>query len=264
MGNALFKFGAVIGIAVALLGCWLINLDDGDSRRRMIEIAVAGLGVLGAIVGIVAGYEQSKASDRALSETREQLAAASGRIEGERSARLELERALAPRCIEQGESPKALLPFTGMNVVLLATPDAEPTATAAAIEFLLRAAGWSVTRGIAQPGALMGTGLLIETKIKGLAQAGDRSRDAADELLSQLEMRSNVSGTHLDWVTDETIPSNTLKITVGPVPQKFFQDKALDQLIERMEPEAREAMKEMRQRFKDADAKREGLRQKGQ
>jgi hypothetical protein len=214
-----------IGLSLALLGLCVVFIGDDNPYKRRAEIAMAVLAVLGVAMNAWRtwlGDRKSKDSEQSLAEMR-------GRIEGERSARLELELALAPRSIEQGESAKALLPFKGMNAILASTPDAEPTATAAYLHFLLCGGGWKVQQEIAQPGSLMGTGLLVETKVPGLMVEGDRSAEAAEELLEQLKTRSGVSGEHLSWLTDEKFPPNTMKITVGPVPPKYFQAKQYEE-----------------------------------
>jgi soluble cytochrome b562 len=142
-------------------------------------------------------------------------------LEGERSARMELIRAVAPRSIEQLPTGKSLADFKGMQVLLAPIDDYEAVECAGQLQFLFEAVGrWKVVRR-APEDARFDDGIVVLTNVGALPKS-DRSIAAAEELVKILQTQKIDASRRPH--PRQNLPENTLVVLVGRKPKTFFND----------------------------------------
>ena len=160
-------------------------------------------------------------------KTKSEIAKANERTEAEQLERMRLETELAPRTIEQRQSAKELLQFQGINVIVESLAESEPWRTAGQLAWLLSNANWNILPGMKRflDPAKFRDGVIIETNGEDRAQGEDRSLAAARALIEVLG--KNKIQTDLRSSRDR-LPSNTLKILVGPKPIDYSDHDSKD------------------------------------
>jgi hypothetical protein len=89
--------------------------------------------------------EKISAAEAAGAKANEEAAKANKATEEIRRENLELEKAVAPRMLEQGQPARALKPFGPIDVKIIAVPDFETRRFSSYLVFMLKGlAGWSV------------------------------------------------------------------------------------------------------------------------
>lgn len=145
--------------------------------------------------------------------------AAQSALEKERTARLEMEKSLAPRSIPfvmiNGISNiESLSPFAGMQYQIRHLPDAEPSRAAHSLDALLNISRWKATNKVVSPEFTMGLwdGVTICWVFPGDWDKDRPFREASDALIKFLEA-NGWSAKRGPW-SDPAMPG-TLQITIG-------------------------------------------------
>jgi hypothetical protein len=185
-------------------------------------------------------------------------------LEAERTKRLEMEKSLAPRSIEQCHAAEALKQFAGLNIMIASIGDEEARNTAGQISFLAQMAGWKPVPDNPPPSDMIfppRDGITITWSQTRDEDESDRTHDAADELKDQLgksDVESSISS------ADE-LPANTIRVFVGLRPLTYFrnrdkspEERARDEETERQSEELRARDRERR---KDDKQERERARE---
>jgi len=141
-------------------------------------------------------------------------------LEKEKANRLELEKAISPRVIEQYKFSQALKGFTGVTAIITSIPDFEAKRMAGQLATVLNMANWKYELAPFDANEIYPDGVAIERNV-GAKPTDDRSSQAADLLLAQL--RSNNIETRT--IAAIKLPPNTIIIRIGCKPATFFYEK---------------------------------------
>lgn len=231
------------------------------------------LAVLFAGVALVSGFIVNKRSsmkiaglDNSTAHLQKSNLEAQSELEKEKKKRLEMEKSLAPRSIEQGRAAQALKEFAGLDVMLSSINDDEAQNTAGRIRFLLQMAEWNLVAD--KPPAEdrpfpPSDGITITYPFQ--ADKLDRSQDAAEELKDQLaksDVESNVSSAM-------GLPPNTIRIVVGARPMTYFKERwrtpeemARDEERKKQDEKFRKESRERRKQDREDALKHEALIEK--
>lgn len=178
--------------------------------------------------------EAARANEQAHRLEQENIKLAT-RLEEERNSRLEMENAIAPRIMEQSKSSQNLKPFAVMQAIIETVNDFEARRTAGQIAMTLQMANWKIVGPVVvQDDFGFFEGVDIETNAGALPRE-DRSSEAAESLIAQLEANKIESSRH----PAINLPINALRIKVGLKPITYFYPK-----------EVKERLKEVKERLK--------------
>jgi hypothetical protein len=156
----------------------------------------------------------------------EKIAELTNQTEQLRKARLELERAVSPRILEQGLTAQSLRRFSDTLFLVLSPADFEPRRTAGQIRFMLRHANW---KPFTDPVQALGSPFRDGVEV-GLWRTmfDERARAAANALVSILnengiEAKTTGSLTGLVDKNDPGLPGKpsapaVIVVRVGPKP----------------------------------------------
>lgn len=175
--------------------------------------------------------EAAKANERAETAITEQVELKrknlelQSRIEKERSGRLEMESAIAPRIMEQRQTAKELEGIKGISVIVESLAESEPWRTAGQIAWTLNSAKWNILPGMQRFLDATGffDGVAIESNVGPKAQE-DHSSEAADALVEVLT-KNNIQANRRPAIN---LPLNTIRIRVGLKPAGYFQRNRKD------------------------------------
>lgn len=162
----------------------------------------------------------AKANENA-EELRKQNLELESRLEKERTGRIEMEAAIAPRVMEQRQSAKEIEQFQGISVIIESLAESEPWRTAGQIAYILDKAKWNVLPGMKRflDATMFFDGVTIETNV-GARPREDRSSKAADALVAVL-IKNNIQSHRMPSI--DVLPLNTIKIRVGLKPAGYFE-----------------------------------------
>jgi hypothetical protein len=144
-------------------------------------------------------------------------------LEKERTKRLELEQAVAPRIMEQQHSSTALKQLKNVSAIISSINDIESKRTAGQINATLQMAGWRTKIVPYDPKEIYQDGVVVERNV-GRLPKDDNSGKAADELVNQLK-KSKIESHRMPA---RKLPKNTIFVKVGFKPYVYFSDKMVE------------------------------------
>lgn len=174
-------------------------------------------------------------------------AQANERSEELRTKNLELEKAIAPRSLEQGRSSAALRAFAGTDVYIASVPEFEARRFSGYLRLMFEMAGWHIHELPLSEDLSDGVEIEYSAGIKIDPRApantifnfNEKGKAAAEELMAQLE--ANNVEVHPRWIPfrmlaqfrDATIPAEALIVRVGLKPTTYFTNQAVEELKSR-------------------------------
>jgi hypothetical protein len=150
-------------------------------------------------------------------------------LEQEKISRLEMEQAIAPRIMEQGESSRKLKAFSGIQVIIECVNDFEARRTAGQIACTLEMANWKLIKPypkVVPNDADFFDGVDIERNVGALPKE-DRSSEATNLLIEQLDDNKIQAMYH---PASPNLPINTIRVKVGLKPITYFSNKKIDEI----------------------------------
>jgi hypothetical protein len=224
LANIFFIGSLVVGVASTVLIVWMANVKEGywEHARQDSEERIASLTAQGEEAKATLGVAQAD-----IVKATAKIAEANERTENLRKQNLLLEKAVAPRLLEQVRTAKALKPFADTRYLIKAAHDTEARRTAGQIEFMLVQAGWKKFDGpdVANlPFDEDSEGILIEWARNSLGELlptglPNRTLAAAREIQKQLEengIASMVNGRKAELAPDG------IRILVGLKPTSML------------------------------------------
>jgi hypothetical protein len=161
-----------------------------------------------------------------------------------RKSNLELEKAIAPRMLEQGASAKALEPFSGMEAYIVSLSDFEARRLAKQINFMLDRAHWKSTLLIEDDDRIMPgvelrciSGKKVSDDRQRMIDINPRAKDAIYVLADKLKQNGIDARTlaispmmPISIIWDEKFPQNAIVIRVGlkPISESFIDKRIQD------------------------------------
>jgi hypothetical protein len=149
------------------------------------------------------------------------------KLKDEQQERVELMKAVAPRIIgfelSESDNPlnlKKLIACKNTKVILRSIPKDEPVDTAKQLQRVLGTAKWNVQRDVLAEDQFAFSGIQIEV---GDTACESQIYKAADLLVEFLEAQ-NIEANTRTISTEEPIPSDTMRITIGIRPWFYFVD----------------------------------------
>jgi hypothetical protein len=204
-----------------------------------------------------AGKARQRAEELAVKqeELREKNLETETTLENEKKLRLELEKTLAPRRMgiiqdATGKNWAGLIPFSGLQVVMVRIPDFEAARAAGSIAFFIENAGWKVVGW--ETSTNPPDGVTIETfwrskrtllptseEFRNIRNEEDRVDKAGAALVDALK-KADWQEVRATWATSETLPENTIRISVGFKPYPYFNPQWVKDLEEKFKRQKEE------------------------
>lgn len=224
--------------------------ESADLWYKIAGASAVVLAVFTASAGIVsylAGNARDRfadlrlsANERATAEANESAAQANKRTEELRTKNLELEKAVAPRSLEQARSSAALRPFAGTDVYIASVPEFEARRFAAYLKVMFEMAGWHIHELPFSEDILDGVNVEYSSGFKQdptdptktVLNFNEKGEAAAKELIAQLqanniEVRPMRLPYHAVVQFRPDIPPEAIVIRVGLKPTTYFTNQIL-------------------------------------
>lgn len=210
ISGGLIIIGAVFGLIGTIGAIWSGALREryADARLSDNEKETAQAKSVAALANEQTAQLKIEASGLAI------------QLEKEKTTRLELEQAVAPRIMEQYKSSEALKKIPGVTAIITNIPDIESQRMAGQLAATLSMAGWKYKFVPYNPSDIYPDGVVIEKNV-GAIPEDDLSPQATEILLEQLKNNKIESR----YMPARDLPPNTIVIKVGFKPYTFFSDK---------------------------------------